>query len=69
VLPDRHHPDSDELRKLGDHRQLHIRTGVLGVHVSLSYSYHYFPGERPYRRQGWRRKPVEDGANRIGAHQ
>jgi len=52
VLPDRHHPDADELRRLGDHRQLHIRTGVLGVHVSLSHSYHYFSGERPYRRQG-----------------
>jgi len=69
MFPDWHHPDAHELRGFGDHRQLHICTGVFGVYVSLSHSCHYFPGERPDRHQGWRWKPVEDGPNRIGSHQ
>jgi len=69
VLPDRHHPDAYELRGLGGHNQLNIRTGVFGVHVSRSYSCHYFPGERLDWRQGWWRKLVEDGPNRVEPHQ
>jgi len=69
VLPERLNPDADEFRRLGGHRQLHIYTGVLGVHVSRSYSCHHFPGERPDWRQGWWRKLVEDGPNSIGAYQ
>lgn len=68
VLLDRRHTDTDERGRYGSYHQLHIRARVLGLYVGLGHSRHHVAGERPDRRQRWRRQPVEDVQDHVGAH-
>lgn len=68
MLHDRRDPGADELHWSGNHRQLHIRTRVFGVHVSVGHSHHRVTAEGPDWCQGRWRESVENDQGHSGAH-